>query len=114
MLLLVLLLMPLAAPFLIAQLVDWLPDTPDDKLNRIESGMSANQVLEILGPPAGGPLADGPLGKIPPVGPVSWGFPEGVAYVYFDSEGKATHKGWFEHTSERRLKDRLRDWLAEP
>ncbi len=112
-LLLMLLAAPLAAPFAIGQLVDWLPDTPNDKLNRIEPGMNANQVLEILGPPAGGPLADGPLGKIPPVGRVLWGFPgEGVAFVSFDSEGKATHKGWCEHTSERSLKDRLRDWLG--
>jgi hypothetical protein len=94
----------LAALFLIV----WLPDTPNDKLNKIQPGMSTKNVQEILGQPA-----QGSVGKIPPPGPVLWNFPEGVAYVYFDSEGKATHKGWWEHHSdERSLKDRIRDWLA--
>jgi hypothetical protein len=101
----------LAAPFLIVQLVDWLPDTtPDGKLKRIEPGMSSKEVQEILGPPF-----RGPLGEIPPVGPALWEFPEGVAYVYFDSNGKAAAKGWYEHwgPEKRSLKDRIRDWLKK-
>jgi hypothetical protein len=103
----------LAALLLLVLLVNWLPDTtPDGKLNRIERGMSTKEVQEILGRPA-----QGPLGERPPAGPVLWNFPpEGVAYVYFDSDGKATGaKGWWEHHSNesKGLKDLISDWLKK-
>jgi hypothetical protein len=101
--------MPLVALFLIILLVQWLEkNTPEGKLDRIELGMSTKEVQDILGRPA-----QGHLGERPAPGPVDWNFPGvGVAYVYFDSDGKAISKGWGEHHSERGLMDLIRNWLG--
>ncbi len=89
--------------------LEWMEkNTPEGKLNRIESGMSTKEVQGILGRPA-----QGPLGEIPGAHPVLWNFPGvGVAYVYLDSDGKAISKGWWEHDSNRGLMDLIRNWLG--
>jgi outer membrane protein assembly factor BamE (lipoprotein component of BamABCDE complex) len=93
--------------------LEWMEEnTAEAKLNKIESGMSTKEVQNILGRPA-----QGPLGEKPGAGQVHWNFQEaGVAYVYFDSDGKATTKGWVEHysnNSNRGLMGLIRDWLGK-
>jgi len=104
-------LMLLIAVLMAACFLEWMEEnTADAKLNKIKSGMSTKEVQDILGPPA-----QGPLGERPAPGPVLWNFPgDGVAYVYFDSDGKATSKGWWEHTSNSNgsLMDVIRNWLG--
>ena len=93
--------------------LEWMEEnTPEGKLNRIESGMSTKEVQNILGRPA-----QGPLGEKPAAGHVHWDFKEaGVAFVYFDSDGKATTKGWiktYSNNSNRGLMGLIRDWLGK-
>ena len=89
--------------------VDWSElVTTEDKIDKVQLGMTIKQVQGILGRPMQGY-------PVPKNKQVLWDADEGVVYVYFDSNGKVTAKGWYESPSRNSngLKGLIRRWLAK-